>query len=61
MKEYIVTVPVKAARGRQSWIVKAKDEEDAIKFVTIGVGEFSSEEIEVTDLNFNNATAEENS
>ncbi len=50
LKEYLVTVSVKAARGTQMYTVNATSAEDAVSRFHNGEGEFVDQEIEVTDL-----------
>ena len=60
LQEYYVSVPIGSARGFQFWTVRAKSAEDAIQRIKNGGGEFADDQIEVTDLEFDNATAELN-
>lgn len=54
MKTYLFQVPAEA-RGYQCYTVEAKTEEDARELLKKGKGEFYEEELEVYDLEFNNA------
>lgn len=54
MKTYLFQVPA-AARGYQWYTVEADTEEGARELLKKGKGEFYEEELEVTDLAYNQA------
>lgn len=49
MPNYLITVPIKGARGIQTYTVDAKSEKEALKKHKDGDSDFDSEEVEVTD------------
>jgi len=60
MKEYLITVPVKA-RGHQQFTIMAESEDDAVeKFNNGDDCEYVGEELEVTDLDKRYTKAEFN-
>ena len=56
MKTYTFAVDIEDARGSQCFSVKADGVDEALKKLRNGEGEFVSEEIEVTGLNFRSPT-----
>lgn len=59
MATYHITVPIKAAHGHQVFSVEANNEAEALTIWNRDGGEFVSEEVEVTDLDQDNAEAHE--
>lgn len=59
MKNYIVTVSVLEVRGTQSWRIKAKSREEALRKVHDGEGYFENEELEVQSCDWVDALIEE--
>ncbi len=55
MRQYTVSVPVGTATGHQCFTVSANSEEEAIEAVKQGNGEFAFEEIEIQNLEYENA------
>ena len=56
LKVYCVKIPAEA-KGHQFWTVKASSQEEAIKIIKDGGGEFYAEEMDVQSLDYHNAQA----
>ena len=58
MDTYVVTVPIILSEGRQTFLVSADGETDAVERWRSGEGKFEGEELEATDLDEELATAQ---